>query len=202
MSEQLCLCNSQRLFANCCGPYLAGEMPAPTAEALMRSRYSAFCQSNIDYLIATHHPSAQRPDDSVNLAKSIKLTRWVNLLIVSAKKGQVTDKTGVVEFVAAYRSAAARPALLANPSPFTSLETDLEQLHERSRFVRENNHWFYTEGDILPPYRPKRAEPCWCGSGQKFKQCHSLRSHSLRLDPGSGLSSGLGGTLASVTAFI
>jgi SEC-C motif domain protein len=180
MSE-LCLCNSQRPFANCCGPYLSdwAKKRAPTAEALMRSRYSAFCQSNIDYLLATHHPSARQPNERANLARSIKRTRWVNLLIVSTQKGRSTDLTGTVEFVAAYRAAAHQPvALLANPSlpNSSSPADDLAQLHERSRFIQENNQWFYTAGDILPAYRPKRSEPCWCGSGQKFKHCHSSSS--------------------------
>lgn len=131
----------------------------------MRSRYSAFHQGNIDYLIATHRPIHRRPDSRTALIKSVKNTHWVNLLIVSTQKGQAKDKTGTVEFVAAYR-----PALwLAGAA---SLE-NLSQLHERSQFVQTDRQWFYVGGDILMPYQPKRGEPCWCGSGKKFKQCHS-----------------------------
>ena len=157
------MCGSQRQYANCCGSYLTGEATAPTAEALMRSRYSAFCQGNIDYLLATHRPVSRNPGDRADLIKSIKSTRWVNLLIISTQKGQATDQTGTVEFVAAYRPAFWLARTAAEP---------LAQLHERSRFVQTDRLWFYTGGDILTPYRPKRSQPCWCGSGKKFKQCH------------------------------
>ncbi len=130
----------------------------------MRSRYSAFAQGNIDYLIATHHPTSRRSDDRADLIKSIKNTHWVNLLIVSTHKGRAKDQTGTVEFVAAYRSA----LWLASVAPLESLS----QLHEKSQFVQTDRQWFYIGGDILMPYQPKRSGPCWCGSGKKFKQCH------------------------------
>lgn len=158
-----CMCGSQRRYVDCCGPYLGREKTAPTAEALMRSRYSAFCQGDIDYLIATHRSVSRNPSDRTDLLKSIKSTRWVNLLIVSTQKGQATDQTGTVEFVAAYRPAPWLASAAADP---------IAQLHERSRFVQTDGRWFYTGGDILPPYQPKRSQPCWCGSGKKFKQCH------------------------------
>ncbi|MEZ5505160.1 MAG: YchJ family metal-binding protein [Gammaproteobacteria bacterium] len=45
-------------------------------------------------------------------------------------------------------------------------------LHERSRFVKEDGRWFYLDGEMLPLPSPGRNDPCWCGSGQKFKKCH------------------------------
>ncbi|PZO12638.1 MAG: hypothetical protein DCF25_17270 [Leptolyngbya foveolarum] len=169
MSEK-CPCGSRRAFTVCCSPYLAGQKVAPTAEALMRSRYTAFCKSQTDYLIATHHPSTKQPDDREALQKTIRNTEWRNLIVLNCQKGKSRDKTGVVEFVAACQP---RKLLLASTSAQTtnSKET-LMQLHERSRFVKENGQWLYTEGDILPDYQPKRTELCWCGSGKKFKQCH------------------------------
>ena len=49
------------IFAACCGPFISGSRPAPTAEALMRSRYSAYVTGAADYLLATWHP-ASRPE--------------------------------------------------------------------------------------------------------------------------------------------
>ncbi|MEO0825855.1 MAG: YchJ family metal-binding protein, partial [Cyanobacteria bacterium J06642_9] len=49
---------------------------------------------------------------------------------------------------------------------------EIGQPHERSRFVKQKDRWFYLDGEILPPLAPKRSEPCWCGSGKKFKHCH------------------------------
>ncbi|MEL6159049.1 MAG: YchJ family metal-binding protein [Cyanobacteria bacterium J06623_5] len=152
-----CPCGSPRGLQRCCGPYLAGEATAPTAEALMRSRYSAFASGNVDYLLTTRHPSTQQADDRRTLEKSIRQTQWTNLLIIGTQKGQRKDKIGTVEFVAAYQSVRS---------------LTLQQLHEKSRFVKEGGKWFYLEGDILPPYEPKRTQRCWCGSEKRYKHCH------------------------------
>lgn len=165
-----CWCGSQRPLARCCGPYLAGRAVAPTAEALMRSRYSAFCQANVDYLLDTHHASTKGVSDRTSLAKTIQTTQWANLLIVGTHKGQKKDKTGIVEFVAVYRNVSVPTALTSGAEA-----APLQQLHEKSRFVKEKGRWFYTDGDILPPYLPKPSAPCWCGSSQPFKHCHAKR---------------------------
>ena len=152
--SSLCPCGSQSAFANCCEPYLLGTAIAPTAEALMRSRYTAYCRGQVDYLIATHHPSMRRPSDRANLSKSMQNTTWLGLTVLNTERGQPEDDTGIVEFVALYRTG------------------EVGQLHERSRFQKQKGRWFYVDGDHLPPLEPKRNAPCWCGSGKKFKQCH------------------------------
>jgi SEC-C motif-containing protein len=149
-----CPCGSTRAYGDCCEPYLAGTAIAPTAEALMRSRYTAFCQGRVDYLIATHHPTQRTPDERLSLSQTVQSTTWLGLTVLHTEAGQPEDDTGVVEFVAIYRDGA------------------VGQLHERSRFRKQKGRWFYLEGDPLPPLTPKRHEPCWCGSGKKFKQCH------------------------------
>ena len=172
-----CICGSGRPFAHCCEPYLKGMTArviggefAPTAEALMRSRYTAFALGNIDYLMATHHP-ANRSDDHASLQQTIQTTQWINLIIIDTQKGQRKDKIGSVEFVAVYRPKRSI-ALTTKTDLEKGWSDDLTQLHEKSQFVREGSRWFYTKGDLLPPYQPKRSQPCWCGSGLKFKQCH------------------------------
>lgn len=120
-----------------------------TAEALMRSRYSAFVLKLSDYLSATWHPST-RPD-SLDIGNDD--TVWQRLVIVSTEKGSEADRDGVVEFAAFYSGG---------------------QLHERSRFVKEDGRWFYVEGDILPLIASEkvgRNDPCPCGSGKKYKKC-------------------------------
>jgi SEC-C motif-containing protein len=150
----LCPCGSGTPFHQCCQPYLAGESQAPTAEALMRSRYTAYCQGQVDYLVATHHPTRRSPTERTALADSARTTTWVALKVLATQKGQPGDAEGIVEFVAYHLT----------PSP--------GQIHERSRFVQQKGRWFYLDGDMLPPLWPKRSEPCWCGSGKKFKVCH------------------------------
>ncbi|MGB6181068.1 MAG: YchJ family metal-binding protein [Rhodococcus sp. (in: high G+C Gram-positive bacteria)] len=90
-------------MSECCGPLLAGATSAPTAERLMRSRYSAFATSNADYLMRTWHPDA-RP-------RSLDLDdgrRWTGLEIVGVTGGGMLHTTGTVEFVAHYRDPGSR----------------------------------------------------------------------------------------------
>ena len=156
MSKEICPCGSKKLYLYCCGKYLAGKATAETAEKLMRSRYTAFCQGNIDYLIATLHPDRRNTSDRAELTKSINNTQWLSLKVINTSKGKKNDSVGYVEFEAVYR--------VNEPG----------QLHERSRFIKTNGKWFYVEGDILPGTIPKRNELCWCGSGEKYKKCHGI----------------------------
>ncbi len=155
MSYQPCPCNSQKPFTRCCQPLVEGGAPALTPAALMRSRYTAFCRGNIDYLIATHHPARRQPGDRQTLQKSIDSTEWLGLLVLSAAPPGPAESVGFVEFAAFYKK-----------------HGELQQLHERSQFIKENGRWFYLQGEILPPVILQRNDPCWCGSGKKTKHCH------------------------------
>jgi SEC-C motif domain protein len=136
MPQELpCPCGSQSLYGNCCEPYLLGLAVAPTAEALMRSRYTAYSQGAPEYLVKTLHPSKRRKPDKSELLESTATLQWIGLKIVKTQRGGIRDKKGMVEFVATYRG----KAFLAVPG----------ELHERSRFLKENNQWFYIDGDIL-----------------------------------------------------
>ncbi|MEY4734642.1 MAG: hypothetical protein RLZZ464_2708 [Pseudomonadota bacterium] len=108
----------------CCGLYHAGQ-PAPDAERLMRSRYSAFVRGDVPYLLATWH-SSQRPA-SLELEAGAK---WLGLEI---KQHRMTGTDSAeVEFVARFR-----------------VGGKAIRQHERSRFVREEGRWFYVDGDVL-----------------------------------------------------
>ena len=129
-----CPCLSGETYGACCGRVhagLAGSGPdavrAPTAEALMRSRYAAFAVGDADYRLATWHPST-RPAD---LDLDDDLT-WRRLDVVATSAGGPLDRTGVVEFVAHFRSAETR---------------ERGSLHEVSSFVREGGRWFYVDGE-------------------------------------------------------
>ncbi|MBE9139355.1 YchJ family protein [Nodosilinea sp. LEGE 07088] len=153
-SEQACPCGSGQPLTQCCQPYLSGRVYAPTAAALMRSRYTAYHQGNIDYLVATHHPTQRFGGQRAAITQSMATTTWLGLRILATEAGQTTDSRGTVEFIAYY----------SDPKP--------GQVHERSRFVRQRDRWFYVDGDPLPPIIPGRNAPCWCGSGKKYKACH------------------------------
>ena len=125
-------------------------------EILMRSRYSAFCCGNIDYLLATLHSSQHVPNDREQISKTIHNTEWLSLRILHAPSSSATR--GQVEFVAFYRNA--------------STEEPPQQLHELSEFCFEQDRWWYTSGKILTPVKLGRNDNCWCGSGKKIKKCH------------------------------
>ncbi|MGO1540559.1 MAG: YchJ family protein [Luteimonas sp.] len=122
-----CPCNPSAAYATCCQPLHDGHAPAASAEALMRSRYSAYVLGLRDYLLASWHPNT-RPgmlalDDTPGL-------RWLGLKVKRHVDGG--DDTAVVEFVARYKVGGA-PA---------------ERLHEVSRFVRIDGRWVYVEGEF------------------------------------------------------
>jgi SEC-C motif-containing protein len=119
-----CPCGLPRDYADCCGRFHRGEF-APDAEALMRSRYSAFVLDDIGYLLATWHP-ARRPE---TLERNEPGLRWLGLEVKKHVRQDADHAT--VEFVA--RSKLAGRA---------------HRLHETSRFVREDGRWFYLDGDI------------------------------------------------------
>lgn len=123
-----CPCGSGDTYGACCRPFHCGDAVAPTAQALMRSRFSAFAVGNAAYLRATWHEST-RPA-VLDLAGG---PAWTRLDIVEVHDGGPFDTTGVVEFRAHHRTGRAARGVL----------------HERSRFVREDGRWFYLDGDLL-----------------------------------------------------
>jgi SEC-C motif-containing protein len=116
-----CPCGSGAAYEHCCGRWHRGE-PAPGAEALMRSRYSAYVMEDEPYLLATWHAGA-RPG-AVEFEAG---TKWLGLTVKGAR--ELGPDEAEVRFVARYR-VGGRPAV---------------RLEERSRFVREAGRWFYVE---------------------------------------------------------
>ena len=153
-TDKNCPCGSKKKIQYCCQKYIVGKAKPQTAEQLMRSRYTAFCLGEIDYLVETLHPDKRQANDRKELAKTIKQTTWLNLIIVNTAQGKKSDRTGTVEFVAAFQ--------ISEP----------KQLHECSRFQKIENKWFYVDGDILPDYIPNNNDLCWCGSKKKYHKCH------------------------------
>lgn len=151
-----CPCGSGLLLGQCCGPYLAGHAAAPTPEALMRSRYTAFQFKNPDYVRDTWDPATC----PAKLDFEGDSRTWSKLDIVSALGGGADDERGVVEFKAQFE-----------------LGDDTYLLHEVSRFHRIGGRWAYLDGTIA--YHGKiahkgeilRNAPCPCGSGKKYKKC-------------------------------
>ena len=146
-----CPCGSSLSLPQCCGALHAGQAAA-TTEQLMRSRYSAFVLGLGEYLVHSWHPDYLGPLTVEELSQTD--TNWDGLEILAAQGGPA-DETGMVEFKAWFWEGDKRHCL-----------------HERSRFVRYQGRWVYTDGEQDPvPLRVGRNDPCPCGSGKKFKKC-------------------------------
>ena len=120
-----CYCGSSLPFENCCQPYLKNQKKAPTAEALMRSRYSAFATGAADYLVATTHPSKRKFHNKAAILEWSKSNHWIKLEVLATTKTTVTFKAYYLD-----------SALKA-------------QIHtEHSIFVFEKENWYYVDGEF------------------------------------------------------
>lgn len=126
-----CPCGTRSAYDACCGKFHSSgnEATAPTAEALMRSRFSAFAVGDLPYLLATWHPNT-RP---AVLDPSPDHT-WIDLEVIEVERGGMLDNDGVVDFVARYR--------------LDGLEGELR---ERSTFSRHERRWVYVSGEVGEP---------------------------------------------------
>ena len=155
-----CPCGSGLAYGKCCEPYISGAKDAPTAEALMRSRYSAYVEHAIDYIVETCTQGEKNRIDVTQTKNWSERSTWLGLKILSVEKGGITDTEGMVEFQALYE-----------------MDGLKENHHEKARFKKTNGRWLYDEGSIVPKTvvraGPKlgRNEPCSCGSGKKYKHC-------------------------------
>lgn len=122
-----CPCSSGLPYEACCGPVHDDSRPAPTAEQLMRSRYSAYALGDRAHLLRTWHrrtrPSSLVLDDDL---------RWEGLEVLARSGGGPFDDEGTVEFRAHHRH---------------RFEDGRGTQHEVSRFVRERGRWYYLDGE-------------------------------------------------------
>jgi SEC-C motif-containing protein len=122
MTTRSCPCGLPSPYEACCGRLHSGSAAAATAEALMRSRYSAFVKGDAKYLLRTWHPRT-RPG-RLELDPGMP---WTGLEILDTVDGSAFHATGVVEFRASYRGG---------------------ELRERSRFERVEGAWVYVDGEF------------------------------------------------------
>lgn len=122
-----CPCGLPATYGECCGRFHSGEATAPTAELLMRSRYSAFVAHNEAYLLRTWHPSTRPRHLEIDPGM-----QWTRLEILDTEEGSPFHSSGTVTFRARFRHHGKRGAL-----------------HERSRFERHGGAWVYVDGEFL-----------------------------------------------------
>lgn len=126
-NPSLCPCESGRQYAHCCQPYVEQNEDAPTAETLMRSRYTAFVLLDETYLRHSWHP-----DTCPKIIHLDEQVRWLGLNVKNILAGGANDETGEVEFVAR-----------------SKVNGRARRLHEISRFTRVLNRWIYIDGKII-----------------------------------------------------
>ena len=154
-----CPCGSGLDVDGCCGPILEGA-PAPSPEALMRSRFTAFFRGDLDYIESTHAAEVRDTFNRSAAESTASSVEWVDLEIGETSDGGEGDDIGTVEFRARFKK-----------------DGELMVHHEQSNFRREEGRWTYVDGKMNPKGKPRRVEkvgrnePCPCGSGKKFKKC-------------------------------
>ncbi|HVU25009.1 MAG TPA: YchJ family protein [Opitutus sp.] len=155
-----CPCGSGRSYETCCEPIIAGA-PAPTAEALMRSRYTAYVKHAFEHLGRSLSAEQRKDYDEADARRWAEKSEWLGLKILRTERGGPGDEDGLVEFAARFR---------AEGTEHEHLETAL--------FAREDGKWVYAgqapqRGTTVRRETPKvgRNDPCPCGSGKKYKKC-------------------------------
>ena len=130
LPNSLCRCGTGKTYAQCCEPYLRRKSHPQTAEQLMRSRFSAFCMNNFQYLNDSHHPAKRSALSPVQLKQKSSQTNWISLRIIDTENGQPEQDIGLVEFAACFEE-----------------EGRYYELREKSNFLKGDGRWFYLDGD-------------------------------------------------------
>lgn len=151
-----CPCGSGKTTYECCGACIEGRHIPATPEELMRSRYTAYTQANIDYIANTMKSPALDHFNAESARTWAERAVWIKLDVVFA---QIDGDKGSVEFFAHFSQNGKRHVI-----------------HELSEFHLENGRWYYMNGidPRQPPIgatRVKRNATCPCGSNKKYKKC-------------------------------
>jgi SEC-C motif-containing protein len=134
-----------------------------TAKELLKLRYQAFVDGNVDYILDTHHPETRDQVDRASVEAWSKGSKWLGLEIEDEKiDGDKTHLTFTVRY-----------------------EKDFETINHRefAEFRKNDGRWFYFDSEFpkAQSFRREgekvgRNDPCACGSGQKFKKCCAVRA--------------------------
>ncbi|MCH2111123.1 MAG: YchJ family protein [Polyangiaceae bacterium] len=156
-----CHCGKDESYETCCLPLIKGDQRARTAEELMRARYAAFVEAEVDYIMSTHDPDTVHQVDRDSTAEWAKQSEWHGLEIIETEAGGPEDRFGRVDFAATYE-----------------LKGTKVEHRESATFRRDGDRWLFVDGTQIagPPVvrdAPKigRNDPCICGSGKKYKKC-------------------------------
>lgn len=157
-----CPCGSSKSTVDCCQKVISGLERANTADQLMRARYTAHTDANIDFIVSSHHPLTRSEIDQDTTRKWAAESDWLGLTIRDVEDGQEEDESGRVEFVARYRDGQGRR----------------HEHYEIALFEKLDGEWYFKDAEMPKVTQFKREgrkqgrnDPCDCGSGKKFKKC-------------------------------
>ena len=157
----LCPCGSALDYQECCRPVIEGQRRAATPEELMRARYSAFTQVEVDFLLSSLHPDERAEHDAAGIREWAEQSEWHGLKILAVEADEEAEQSGTVEFQASY-----------------TFKGETKRHHEIALFERVDGDWYFKEGQpgtakpiVREGPRIGRNDPCPCGSGRKFKRC-------------------------------
>jgi SEC-C motif-containing protein len=175
-TKTTCPCGSKLDYSQCCEPYIKGEKNAPSPEALMRSRYSAYVKVEAPYLKETLAPESRGDFKESDVREWSTKSEWLGLDILKAEGNSV-------EFIAKYKA-----------------QGKVLEHHEVSTFRQKDGKWYFVDGEShvheegkghehhahapREPQKPVvretpkigRNDPCSCGSGKKYKKCCALEA--------------------------
>lgn len=126
--ESICPCGSQKLLQDCCLPFIKGIANPPTAEQLMRSRYTAHVVIAVDYLWNTWSAEQRLRSSQADIRAWAESCEWLGLQILTTQQGGLDDTSGIVEFIALFRQ-----------------QGQVHQHHEVSRFNKVLGKWLYVD---------------------------------------------------------
>jgi SEC-C motif domain protein len=149
-----CPCGSGQPLSACCARYHNGDLPS-TAQALMRSRYSAYVLGLIDYLVDSTLPVQQTQLDRAAISAWSSQSQWLGLEVQSSQLLPGQPAHARVSFIAHWQDEGGKQAQ-----------------HEHSAFVQIAQRWYFLDPSV--PLKASRNDPCPCGGGQKFKKCCAI----------------------------
>ena len=127
----------------------------------MRARYASYVTGDVDFLRSSATKEVQKEFDEETSRAWSEAAKWHGLEILRTERGGPGDSDGVVEFRALYTA-----------------NGEFCNHHEVSKFVREQDGWKFSDGELVGEKPTVREEPkigrndlCPCGSGKKYKKC-------------------------------
>lgn len=180
-----CYCQSGQKFRECCAPFIQSQQLPATAEQLMRSRFSAYCDRSVQamqYLASSYHYLSQADNPVAEITAFANAAHFVSLEVIHASAEIALPEQ--LQYLTAQLAnhGQVRFATVHFKVHFI-MQDKLHLLEEISRFIRTDGQWSYLDGKLVesPAQKLSRNDSCPCRSGKKYKHCqpHLLAGQSL-----------------------